>query len=262
MKVLWTVCALLLFWIPASTRAQLVVTDPPALIQATIAAKTAYDQVQQMQEAFQKQLEELQVAYEQRDALLGARGLARLLNGPEEQAARRGLPGTWDRVLGAVSSDEFPEFAEELQAIYGRLREEPDLANVIEVFGGALQGTAARSYDRMQRTTLANLAISEKAYNDSSQRITDYERLIEEIDLTPDLKASNDLVARLLAENGLAMNELIRLQSIQLSASSADQAAMLATRANLAQMGRFDAARYRRVGEGGRGARYAARGGR
>jgi Type IV secretion system proteins len=245
--VLWTV-----FWASHAGWASaqgIPVFDAQTLAQSTIVARSSLEQAEELGKLYAKQVEELAVAYQQRDALRGARGLARLLNGPQEQAARRSAPSTWQAVLDAVSSNQFPEFARELQSIYRRIREDGDLADAVEVFGAALQSTAARSYDRAQRTTLANLALSEKAYNDSARRIDAYERLIEEIDRTPDLKASSDLVARLLAENGLALNELIRMQSLLLESASNAQAAALSNRARFSEIAHFDEERYRRFVE-------------
>jgi type IV secretion system protein VirB5 len=65
------------------------------------------------------------------------------------------------------------------------------------------------------------MAGSEEAYNSISNRIEIYESLMEELNNTQDLKASVDLQARIAAENGLILNEIMRLQAMQIQQQTA-----------------------------------------
>ena len=54
------------------------------------------------------------------------------------------------------------------------------------------------------------MAASEQAYNNIAARIQTYETLLNELNNTTDLKASVDLQARISAENGMILTELMR----------------------------------------------------
>lgn len=83
-------------------------------------------------------------------------------------------------------------------------------------------GPIAQALDRRTETTYAAMAAGEEAYNNAADRIETYETLLSELDKTTDLKASVDLQARIAAENGMAVNELTRLNAIQIQQKAAE----------------------------------------
>ena len=70
-----------------------------------------------------------------------------------------------------------------------------------------------------------------------------YETLLQELNSTEDLKSSVDLQARITAENGFIMSEIMRLQTIQMQQTAANdnEDLMNYRHANLANQ--YDAAK-------------------
>jgi type IV secretion system protein VirB5 len=238
----WTIAAgiLGLPWVPATAFAQgIPVFDGQGLIQGILQAERALEQIDQLAEQYEKQVEQLRVAIEQRDALLGSRGAGRLLNGAEEQAARRALPATFDELLRLAQTGQAPTLVD-LRRVYAARERELELASQDQIGRRGMVGRTSRAYERSRTTTLANLAVSEKAYDDSARRVESYERLLVEIDRTADLKASTDLQSRIQAENGLTLNELVRLQALAMATAGNDDANALVGRGNLARFSRFE----------------------
>ena len=83
-------------------------------------------------------------------------------------------------------------------------------------------GPIAQALDRKTETTYSSMAASEQSYNSVTPRITTYETLLKQVDTTTDLKASVDLQSRISAENGLTLNELLRLNAIQVQQKAAE----------------------------------------
>jgi type IV secretion system protein VirB5 len=210
--------------------------DVQSVIQGTLTAARALEQVQKLAQQYEKQVEQLTVAYQQRDALLGARGLGQLLNGPGEQAARRTTPATLEALLQMAQTGKGPSSAAEVRRFLEQLQTDLALPRPETVHVSDRDTPAARLHRRTQDTALSSLAVAQSAYDGVPKHVAAYERMIAEIDRTPDLKASSDLNARLAAENGLAMAELIRLQALLLSSISTRSASELATRGNLSQI--------------------------
>jgi type IV secretion system protein VirB5 len=235
--------------LPGAALAQGVpVFDGQVLIQSILQAERALEQIDQQAKQYEKQVEELRVAIEQRDALLGSRGLGGLLNGAEERAARRALPATLEELLRLAQDGGAPSLAE-LRRLYDLRSAELDAAASSEIGRRGTSDRTSRVYDRERSTTLANLAVSEKAYNDASRRVDSYERFLVEIDRTPDLKASTDLQSRIQAENGLTLNELVRLQAMSMATQGAERSNDVAGRTNLSRFSQFDEEKFRALAE-------------
>jgi type IV secretion system protein VirB5 len=235
--------------LPEASLAQgIPVFDGQNLIQSILQAERALEQIDQAAKQYEKQVEQLRVAIEQRDALLGSRGAGRLLNGADEQAARRALPGTLEELLRLAQAGDAPSLAE-LRRLYGLRSAELDAASSSEIGRRGSLDRTSRVYDRQRSTTLANLAVSEKAYNDASRRVESYERFLVEIDRTPDLKASTDLQSRIQAENGLTLNELVRLQATPMATQGAERSNELAGRTNLSRFSQFEEEKFRALVE-------------
>ena len=215
----------LVFLAPPSARAQWIVHDPVATVQASITAGNSGLQLEQLLEQSRKQLEQLQIAIEQRDALRGARGLGALLNGAAEKASRRALPAKfdqllelaegWDREVGALRSRKEGRALGEadVRAVLQSLLSGLELAGADGVYPNDPQGPAGLRYERERNTAATTYAVAQKAYDDVARRVESYELLLAQIDQSEDLKASLDLQNRIAVENGLTALETIRVSA-------------------------------------------------
>ena len=173
-------------------------------------------QLQNMKEDYQKQLEQLDEAVKQSSALTGTRGMGDLANGYLEQELRQYLPNTWQETMHMINAQNLSPSTSGAQSIYSTLNETYEPLAGSDFVESDPNGAISQAFDRRTGTTYAALAASEQAYNNIGARIQNYEAMLSELNNTPDLKASTDLQARISAENGLIMNELIRLQAIQM----------------------------------------------
>lgn len=218
----------------SSAAAQWVVTDPGNTVQSAIAATNSGLQLKQMIEQSAKQLEQIQLAIEQRDALRGARGLSELLNGPEEQAARREFPAKFDQLLDLAEGWERErqrwenrraggsETSADVAQILGGVLTGLDLPGADGVYPSDPRGPTARSYERERNAAASAFAVAQKAYDDAARRLDTYEVLMTQIDRSEDLKASIDLQNRIAIENGLTALESIRVAAAATAARAAE----------------------------------------
>lgn len=227
--------ALLLTLLPSSAKAQgIPVYDSAGFAQLVT-------QLDQMSKDYQKQLEQLDQAIKQTDALTGTRGMGSLANTELESQLRRYLPNTWQETMQMMNAGGLSEGALGTQGLYSSLYSTYQPVTGANAFTGDPTGFLALALDRKTETTYAAMAASEQAYNNAVARMETYETLLGELDKTEDLKASVDLQSRIAAENGIALNELMRLNAIQIQQNAAtdNENLMGNRRANAAN--RYDA---------------------
>lgn len=198
-------------------------------------------QVESMAKDYQKQLEQLDEAIKQSHALTGPRYTGDLSNGILEKQLREYLPNSWQETLTIMETGNLPTGADQTKNIFTDLVQTYDPITGTTVYGSDPNGPLSKALDRRTNTTLATLAASEQAYNNISRRIEIYETLLQELNSTQDLKASVDLQARISAENGLILSELMRLHTIQMQQRASEQNELLAGRKRAHIANKFDA---------------------
>ncbi len=179
---------------------------------------TMQKQLDQMTEAYSKQLEQLDQAVQQTQSMTGTRNMGNLLNGAEEARMRHYVPDTMSDLIDG--GQNIPVASTVPQAFSSLKEEYQPLAP--EDFGekdAALPANAA--YMERSNTDYAALATSEAAYHNAANRMKGYEAMLKELNETQDVKGSVDLLARISAENGIIMNEMIRLQALQMQMAAA-----------------------------------------
>jgi type IV secretion system protein VirB5 len=178
-------------------------------------------ELEQMTQDYQKQIEQLSEAIKQTNALTGSRGMGALANGNLESDLRRYLPNTWQETMNMMSVSGLNGAGLGTQGTYN------DLYALYEPLKGAdaittdPSGATAQALDRRTGTTFAAIAAGEQAFNSIPRRMETYETLLTELDNTEDLKGSVDLLARISAENGFILNEMMRLNVIQIQQRAA-----------------------------------------
>ncbi len=193
-------------------------------------------QLDQMSKDYQKQLEQLDEAIKQSNAITGPRNMGNLANSDLEKQLREYLPTTWEETLDIMNATNLPTGAYGTQNLYSELYSEYDPLTGTEAFPDNPDGYAAKALDNKTATTYASMAASQQAYDNISSHMQTYETLLEELNDTEDLKSSIDLQARISAENGFIMSEIMRLQTIQMQQTSANDNEQLMNyrRANIA----------------------------
>lgn len=178
-------------------------------------------QLDQMSKDYQKQLEQLDEAIKQTEAITGTRNMGNLANGALEQQLREYLPNSWEETLHIMNATSLPYGAYGTQGIYTNLYNEYNPISGADYIPEDPNGYVAKALDRKTATTYAAMSASEQAYNNIAARMQTYETLLNELNNTTDLKSSVDLQARISAENGMIMNEIMRLNTIQMQQTAA-----------------------------------------
>lgn len=149
------------------------------------------------------------------DALTGSRNMGMLLNTPDFQAIRRWLPEDMQQTVsimaaggGAVSLDGKLAELDALLAIYD-LVQHPGRVPI-----GDIPAKRVAINQHSAGTALVTAGISQAAMNQANDNhLVTIESLIGEINNTTDLKASVDLNSRIVAQNALLINDLLRVNA-------------------------------------------------
>ncbi len=173
-------------------------------------------QVNAMADDYQKQIQQLEEAVRQSDAITGTRNMGDVANGLLEQQLREYLPNTWQDTMNIINSGNIPTGALGTQSIYNNLYDEYSPLTGSALMPSDPSSNVAKAIDRRTETTYAAMSASEQAYNNVPVRMQTYETLLDELNSSDDLKTSVDLQARITAENGVALNELMRLNAIRI----------------------------------------------
>ena len=209
-----------------SAQAQLTVIDP-----ANIAENIR--QLVQLELQYARQLEELIEARRQVESITGHYGLGELLNSQIYRDARRYTPTTWRDTLRILEAGGLPGSVTDVRNVYSERSESLAIAGAENYNVLNPDAPNAQAFERRRDTNLASQAIAEATYDDTQARMSNYEALMGQIEVTENSKAIADLQARITAENGTSLADLIRIQSVQLQQTSAIEAQQLVDETNM-----------------------------
>ncbi len=212
---LWTACAgLAVCLVPSPCKANgIPVFDATSVAQAIA-------QIEQMAKDYELQLEQIDQALANYNAITGGRDLGTLRNSTAEQDLRRALPPELQELIGLNNATSLGAAGLETQSIYNDILTTYDPVTGADLIPSDPGGSVAGAHDRHANTTYAAMAASESAYNNAANRLASYEEMLQKLNTTTDLKESVDLLARITAENGILLNEVMRMQSLQMQLQS------------------------------------------
>ena len=202
-------------------------------------------QLNQLVKQYQQQLQQLNQAIQLTGAITGVRSMGSIANGPAEAVLRRYLPPDWQNTLKMGGATGLNSTGAQTQGLYN------NLYNTYKPVSGASaitrdpSGPISQSIDHKTQTTYASMAAGEQSYNSVAPRTTTYETLLQQVDSTTDLKSSVDLQSRIAAENGLTLNELVRLHAIQVQQKAAEDNQQLTATSQSSNVNRYDASQAR-----------------
>jgi type IV secretion system protein VirB5 len=197
----WPISALALtslLWVAAPADAQFAVIDIASVTQLIQQAQTLAQQLEQMQ----RQVAQAQTLYQ---SLTGPRGMQLLLSG----TIRNYLPTDWQQLAAAVQGSG------SYTSLGAQIRAAVDANAVLTSSQLASLSPSAQTYIRRARSNVALLqALAQQALNNSSNRFTSIQQLIQAIPTAVDQKGILDLQARIGAEQGMLQNEQTKLQTL------------------------------------------------
>ena len=190
---------------------------------------------QDMQQFLQltAQLRQLEQQYaqmqQQYNSLTGSRNMGGLFNSPIEQQMRQYAPSSWQQSLNVLQQGGLPGNAADVaRAAQSFARSQGLTRSGTQVFPGHGGNNAdALAYTSSSNTTAAAAGLSQAAYDQTQARMQRVQQYLQQINSSPDLKASIDLNARLLAELNEALAQMIQLQAAQMQMAGTASAAHL-----------------------------------
>jgi hypothetical protein len=171
---------------------------------------------------FNKLQEQYVLLQQQYAAVTGPRGVGGLLNTVND-IRNRSAADTLGSILDGSISGDFSAMTGNVARITARLedlRTEYDLGGIGD-FAGA-DNASDRAIASSAGAGMAAIATADDTYARSSESTTRVNALIDQIDATPDIKASTDLNTRMLAEVAVLLNETLRVQAATANAMGAD----------------------------------------
>ena len=176
--------------------------------------KADYDQITKLEDG-------IELAFEQVQAMRGSRGMSTLANNKIYKKHRRQLPFRNRWIVDRLAKGKLPKNKDQLEeGLIG-------LIALYQLHNKEVKQTRekiiATNKENKKRGTAASAlsnANAQLALKNSASNIDTFEGLIHKIDKTEDIKATNDLLARISAENGLVLNQLLNLQATDIAADS------------------------------------------
>lgn len=202
------------FLTPLHARAGIPVIDITAV--ANLIQQVMY--WQQQISAMQKQYEQLTASKEQlaqtHGALTGTRGMEQVL--PTSDLARNYLPPNYGELMGTLhgSSGGYAGLAGQVQSI---MRANSILSRTQM---DALSPELRQIVEQGRQSAAVLNGMTQSAYQNTSQRFSALQQLINRIATAQDPKAIQDLQARIQAEQNMLTNEQTKLQSLYQVAQS------------------------------------------
>ena len=166
-------------------------------------------------------------------------GLGTIHATPELIQQRRRLPVLLFDLNRLSELATNPDLAQTL-TLYGRLTDRYGLLEDAAYAPQAPDEPYALAWAADRDAQLAAATSAEVVYGNVDQREDLYENLMTELDTRDNLKESVDILARLTAENGRLLMELIRLQSAATHASAAAQLAQQTHDARVRRMADYE----------------------
>lgn len=200
---------------PMQVQAQIPVTDAASISQQITNITHQIAQLEQLRQQVTNTIEQIRLAESQLTALTGDYGISGLANSTAFQNLRR--TPSWNEALSSITtsgaSGPIQEAGRDAIEEYGLIDGE-----VVFVNGDGADETnpLIMAHERSRDAIGLGAGVTRVTLDGDDRRIDVYEAFIEQIGSTPNAKASSDLAARISAENGLLMNELIRLMAINI----------------------------------------------
>jgi type IV secretion system protein VirB5 len=180
---------------PEAVHAQAVVIDPANLQQAIVRYMEMVQQLQQLKA-------QLEQAKQQYASITGSRGLGAI--DPENYNAA--IPTNWHQTLAAMQNGgQVGALANQIKSEASELNQ-PQFAKV--------DATVVQALTKHLNDAATAQALNAQTYDDSGARFQRLTELMDQINSTTDMKSIGELQARIEIENGMLLNELIKLQSM------------------------------------------------
>lgn len=192
-------CSTAVALLVAPATAQQIVEDPANLAQNVLQAARAVEQIRNQ--------------VRQIEAATSHSGFGALADGVAERALRRYAPPSWEDALRTLEAGGLPGDAGDLGATIEDLRGRYGSLDGDEIDALRAPAPMKDAFARAQASGLLAESLSSAAFAQIGGRIDGIELMLSQIETAPDIKAAQDLNARISGELALVQIEVLRLQA-------------------------------------------------
>ena len=161
-------------------------------------------QLTKMQEQFENMKKRL-------TAMTGAKGISSILNGASDKIARKAATDLTSIIDGAITGSAITGNVGDMNSIISDLRSRFKLDDLTKFNASSVP--ADKAIASLAGSGMAAVATANDSYKRADAAASRISSLIDQIDSSPDLKASVDFNTRVNAELAVLMLEMIRVQS-------------------------------------------------
>lgn len=217
---------------PKASASGIPVVDVSNLAQAIQDYSNQIEQITNQFEQIQnqvKQIESLKDQYEQQvkefESMTGSYDMGKLLNSIQDKEARDYIPHSWEDTLAVLEGGGLTGSQSDVERIMKDRIEQGQIHPDDELFPTeqAKNSPSAQRYLQTKANVYATIGISQATFDSSRDRLDNIEGLMEQIDTATDPKAAQDLQNRIIAENAVLTNEIVRQQAVTNLALSKQQ---------------------------------------
>ena len=180
----------------------------------------AIAQLNQMQQDYANQLEQLQNLKDQLTSMTGDKAISGILNSAPDIAARDSADSLSSIMSGAMTGSAIPGNSSALTARIEELKTMFDLPDINSFLSS--ETPQDRALATQAGAGLAAIATAEDTYARANTSMGRVNQLINQIDSNADLKASVDYNTRMLGEIAVLLNETLRVQAATANAAGTD----------------------------------------
>lgn len=218
--------------VPKASASGIPVVDVSNLVQAIQDYANQIEQITNQFEQIQnqvKQIESLKDQYEQQvkefESMTGSYDMGKLLNSIQDKEARDYIPHSWEDTLAVLEGGGLTGSQSDVQKIMEKRIEEGQIYTDDQLFSTEeMQNSdSAKRYKLAKANVYSTMGISQATFDSSRDRLENIEGLMDSIDTATDPKASQDLQNRIIAENAVLANEMVRQQAVTNLALSKEQ---------------------------------------
>lgn len=171
---------------------------------------------------------QVEAAEKQLEASTGSRNLGDLLNDVTNSEARHYMPSSINDLITMQEQGLLPPSTAGVQGSYNQLHNTYQPLTPEQINPSNPNYPTAKAYEHSSNTSFATMAASEQTYNNTNLNLQNYESMLQQINGSEDLKTSIDLLARISVENGIRLNEMLRMQALQMQLMGAKSSSVLA----------------------------------
>lgn len=207
--------------LPYRANAGIPTIDITNIVQTTVSAIENIEQVIQLYEQIDNQINQIENQVKAFENLNGDYLKHALLNSGTHQQARRWVPKTYNEVLDLYKNINVAGYEKTTNAGWDA-RDSMHVTDAADIYAD-VDSNSAQRWQQHENDSMAAVGVAESSFERVDEVLAETELLMEDIQNSPDAKASQDLQNRMSGQTQILLAEVIRIQSTQAATQGRNQ---------------------------------------